>query len=252
MDYKLLVETAILAGKIMMESNAESYRVEDTMVRILNTSQLETTEAFAITTGLVATLDDPSIDAITVVRRISNRETNLNKIAQANTICRNFTSGKNTLKETYDALNNIELKQYEPFIKDLGIVLITAFFALLLGGSIIEIIGAGLNGLILILINKLDKKINMDGFIKNALSSAFIALGTIFIKKYLFIGVSVELVIGSSIMPLVPGTAVTNAFRDSLHGDYMSFGAKALEAIVIALSIAVGVALGLLLAGRVF
>lgn len=252
MDYKLLLETAILAGKIMMESNAESYRVEDTMVRILGISRLETTEAFAITTGLVATLDDPSIDAITVVRRISNRETNLNKIAQVNTICRNFTAGKSTLKETYELLKNIETEQYKPFTKDLGIMLLTAFFALLLGGSIIEIFGAGMNGFILILINKLDKKINMDGFIKNTLSSTFIALGTMIIKKFLFKGVSIDLVIASSIMPLVPGTAITNAFRDSLHGDYMSFGAKALEAIVIALSIAVGVALGLLVTGGGF
>ena len=30
-------------------------------------------------------------------------------------------------------------------------------------------------------------------------------------------------------MPLVPGTAITNAFRDTLRGDYMSGGAKALQ-----------------------
>lgn len=181
MDYKLLVETAILAGKIMMESNAESYRVEDTMVRVLKISQLQTTEAFAITTALVATLDDPSIDAITVVRRISVRSTNLNKIANVNTICRNFTSGRCTLNEAYSALKGIQVDQYKPLTKDLSIILMTAFFALLLAGGIIEILGAGINGLLIILINKLDKRLGMDGFIKNAITSAFIALSLIHI-----------------------------------------------------------------------
>lgn len=251
MNYKLLVETAVLAGIIMMESNAESYRIEDTMVRVLKTSKLETTEAFAITTALVATLDDPSIDAITIARRISKRSTNLNKIAQVNTICRNYTSGKCTLDEAYSALKGIQVGQYTMLTQDLGIILMTAFFALLLAGGIIEIIGAGINGLILVLVNKLDKKIILDKFIKNTLSSAFVAIGTVFIYSMILKGINNDVVIASSIMPLLPGTAITNAFRDSLHGDYMSFGAKALEAVVIALSIAVGVAVGLLLSGGV-
>ncbi|EOE6407042.1 threonine/serine exporter family protein, partial [Enterococcus hirae] len=33
-ELDLLLDTCLLAGKIMMESNAEMYRVEDTMSRI--------------------------------------------------------------------------------------------------------------------------------------------------------------------------------------------------------------------------
>ncbi len=50
-------------------------------------------------------------------------------------------------------------------------------------------------------------------------------------------------------MPLVPGTAITNAIRDTLRGDYISGSARAIEAFIVALSIALGVALGLLLLG---
>ncbi|MBC8589486.1 threonine/serine exporter family protein [Tissierellaceae bacterium BX21] len=249
MDYKKLVETAALAGKIMMESNAESYRVEDTMLRILKVSGLETTEAFAIATALVITLDDPSIDAITVVRRVTIRNTNLNNISQVNTICRNFTESKYNLNQAYSALKEIQDERYKPFTRGLGIILFTSFFALLLGGNINEIVVAGMNGLILIFVNKIDKRISMDGFIKNALSSAFIAIITVLLKNYVFKNINIDVVTASSIMPLLPGAAITNAFRDLLHGDYMSFGAKALEAVVVALSIALGVAIGLLLTG---
>ena len=51
MNYSKLMDTAILAGEIMLKSGAESYRVEGTMNYILKTSNLEITEAFAITTS---------------------------------------------------------------------------------------------------------------------------------------------------------------------------------------------------------
>lgn len=34
MDYKLLLDTAVMAGEILLESGAETWRVEDTMLRM--------------------------------------------------------------------------------------------------------------------------------------------------------------------------------------------------------------------------
>ncbi len=56
-QYKMLVKVATLAGIIMLESNAESYRVETTVERILSVSQLPIVDVFANTTGLFITLD---------------------------------------------------------------------------------------------------------------------------------------------------------------------------------------------------
>ena len=50
-------------------------------------------------------------------------------------------------------------------------------------------------------------------------------------------------------MPAVPGTAITNAIRDTLRGDYNSGMARAVEAFVTALSIAIAVAIGLAIGG---
>ena len=41
MDYKLLLDTAVFAGEILMKNGAETYRVEDTMYRILKKSNLK-------------------------------------------------------------------------------------------------------------------------------------------------------------------------------------------------------------------
>jgi uncharacterized membrane protein YjjB (DUF3815 family) len=49
-------------------------------------------------------------------------------------------------------------------------------------------------------------------------------------------------------MPLVPGLAMTNAARDILHGDYLSGGARAIEAFCVAAVVAVGVGMGMAIA----
>ena len=77
MNFKLLVDTAMLAGEIMLSGGAETFRVEDTMTRILKTSCLERCEVFVVSTGIVLTLDDSTIDAISMVRRVEERCTNL-------------------------------------------------------------------------------------------------------------------------------------------------------------------------------
>ena len=41
MDYNLLVDTAVMAGEIMLCSGAETYRVEDTMYHILKNAEVE-------------------------------------------------------------------------------------------------------------------------------------------------------------------------------------------------------------------
>lgn len=53
-------------------------------------------------------------------------------------------------------------------------------------------------------------------------------------------------------MPLVPGMAITNAVRDTLRGDYLSGGARVMEAFLKALGIAIGIGIGLALCAKIF
>ena len=43
MDYRLLMDTAVLAGEIMLSSGAETYRVEDTIAHMLKMANLKHT-----------------------------------------------------------------------------------------------------------------------------------------------------------------------------------------------------------------
>ena len=99
-NYKLLMDTAVLAGEIMMSGGAETYRVEDTMEHILKTSKCENIEAFALMTGIVATINGSDLEQpITVVKSVNSRSTNMNNLIKVNSISRKYCGGKLSLEE---------------------------------------------------------------------------------------------------------------------------------------------------------
>lgn len=251
MDYKLVMNTAILAGELMLCSGAETYRVEDTMNHILRTAGTQTVEATVMMTGIVATLGGPDMEPITATKRVQERGTNLNCIMEVNEISRSYCDGTLTLEESYERLKRTGGKQHRTWIYNLATVLAATGFAPLFGGGITEVAAAALTGMVLALMNTVGKRLGINGFIRDMLSSFAIALAAISLKQ-IIPGMNDNVVIMSSIMPLVPGVAITNAVRDTLQGDYISGGAKILEAFLIAASVALGVGAGISLTGVFF
>lgn len=246
MNYKLLMDTAVLAGEIMLRAGAETFRVEDTINRILKNADLQTTEAFVIPTGFFATLDDPSIDAITVTKRINDRSTNLNKIYKVNNISRMLCEDTITVEAAYEALIAVtKEKQYSALIRSICIIFVAASFTMLLGGRTADGTAAAVTGAVLAFCWYWLKKWKINIFMQDLILSAVIAIMSVSSMYCFSTVIRYDLVIIGAIMPLVPGVAITNAIRDTLQGDYMSGGTRALEAFVTAAAIAIGVGVGL-------
>ena len=230
----------------MLISGAETYRVEDTICRILHTSGLDTAETFATVTGLFVTLADPSIDAITKITRVSEKQTNLSQVYEVNDVSRRLCSGVITVEEAYQELLRIkEKKEYPVSMVYIGIIMTSSFFTLLLGGGILASALSAINGLCIVVCRLIAERVKLNNFITDMLSSFIIAVATMLYAHLLNNSVIVEIIIVGSIMPLVPGVAITNAIRDTLQGDYLSGGSRAIEAFVIAACIAVGIGVGL-------
>lgn len=253
MDYKLLVDTAMLAGEIMLQSGAETYRVEDTMSRILRISGLEKTESFVTPTGIFLTLGDSSIDSITLMKRVGNRVTNLSHIYEANNVSRNLCSNKMTLEEAYNSLKKIkQSKLYGNPVYYVSTIVAALSFTVLLGGSLLNCLIAGLNGGLTVLTIIETKKIQINIFIKNMIASILIALNSMIALKLFGNSIQLDILIGGSIMPLLPGVAITNAIRDTLQGDYLSGGVRTMEAFVSATATAAGIGVGMALYSAIF
>lgn len=245
MNYKAVFKTAMLAGEIMAQSGAETYRVEDTMIRILKSTGLTSVEVYATTTGIVATLSDPSIEAVTGVKRITNRSNNLSRINDVNQISRNICDGVISAAQACEKLEEIRYSRtYSNLTITIATIISMGGFVGLFGGSWLDCILAGVNGIFIVLIGKFaDSRIG-SAFIIDMAKSFVVAFMTMVFAKYIA-GADRSLVIIGSIMPLVPGIPITNAIRDTLQGDYSSGTARAVEAFVISLGIAVGVGLSM-------
>lgn len=253
---KKILETALLAGQIMTESNAESYRVEDTMNRILTTSNAAYAVAISLSTGLYMTLDDPSFEGsgFTGIKRITRRSNNLNKITQVNHISRDLTSGSISIDEAYERLQVLRFQkpQYSKLQVSIGVVGLAAAFSFLFGGGINELIMSSVNGLILALLYRLmDKYYISEGF-SNIIQALVVTVAAYLMQAYVLSNTDINIVIISTLMPMVPGTALTNSFRDIFHEDYIAGVSRATEAFLNALMIALGAALGLALIGGLY
>lgn len=246
MNYELLVNTAVLAGEIMLSGGAETYRVEDTMSRILKVSGLDTAEIFVTTTGIFLTLSDKSIDTITYIKRVNSRSTNLEKIYEVNEVSRKFCDHLITLEEANERLHKIEqLKTYRRRDLYLCTIVTAAFFTLLYGGNVVDTVIGAFNGVLLALCSYGFSKVKVNLFITNMLSAFVVTIFSVLINVALPLEINLTLLLSGSITPLVPGVAITNAIRDTFQGDYMSGGARAIEAFVAAAAISVGVGVGL-------
>jgi uncharacterized membrane protein YjjP (DUF1212 family) len=248
MNYELLVNTAVLAGEIMLSGGAEAYRVEDTMNRMLRMSGLAVTETVATTTGIYVTLSDKSINTITYIKRVDVRNTNLERIYEVNEVSRKFCNNLISLEEANEKLRYIcNMQTYRSYLIYLCIIITAAFFTALYGGNIMDFSIGALNGGILALLSFLFSKVRMNLFIRNMISAFLVTVSSAIFLKNFPLDIHITILLSGSITPLVPGVAITNAIRDTFQGDYVSGGARAIEAFVAATSISVGVGVGLAL-----
>ncbi|MCI5649343.1 MAG: threonine/serine exporter ThrE family protein [Fusicatenibacter sp.] len=247
MDYKLLLDSVVMAGEILLESGAETCRVEDTMLRMLRMSKLKTADVLAITTGFVVTLDDPSMDSMTVMKSVESRAMDLRRIDAVNQLSRDFCDNRIDVDELFHKVRELYREHLEPKANLLPMMATTSGFTLMFGAGIWEAIAAAAAGLISGIGMWGCQRTQMHSFLKNGISAFLVAVTAILLCYFIPGKQDLNVIIIGSIMPLVPGVAITNAVYDTLHGDYISGAARTLEAFVTAASIALGVGLGMVL-----
>ena len=263
MDDKSIANMAVLAGEIMLRSGAETYRVEDTIKHILDTagtsgagSSSESrndrteqdspvrTESLVMLTGIIVTIERPGQEAVTVMRRVHDRGTNMHRIVEVNEISRKYCAGELSAEETWEKLKSIKGRQYTVWMYNIATVLVPAGFAPLFGGGLREIPAAAAVGVLLAVVMTVGKRLRISSFILNMICAGGVAAAAMGLRAWIPI-LNMDTVIISGIMSLVPGVAITNAIRDTLRGDYISGGARALEAFVTAAAVAIGAGVGI-------
>lgn len=244
---KLLAKTAALAGELMLTSGAETYRAENTMAHILKKDTNANITTLALTTSIMITLEDEDSEPLTIVRRISGGSIKLSRIVRVNEISRAFCDDKISLEEAYEQLLQIPVREYHALWYNIATVGVATGFTMFFGGTWLDIFATLITSTVLACIITFGKHFHIGGFVLNCISSACLAFTCILLKNTCLPAIDPDIVIIGSIMPLVPGVAITNAIRDTLQGDYISGSARILEAFLTAAAIAIGVGFGMMI-----
>lgn len=236
---RLILRIALYAGEILLKNGAEIYRVEETIEKICQSKQLVYVSSFVTPTGIF--VSDDRFDGIAFLKRIKHRTINLNKISEVNHFAREFVCGNIDIEIALIELEKIDFqKKYNQLLVIFFSGIASSFFTLLFGAGLYDFVLTFFISMIAILAYQKIEILSETTFLANTTSGAIIALLALIFRD---IGVvnSIDIIIISSIMPLVPGVALTNGLRDFISGDLIAGSTRVAEAILIAISIAVGV-----------
>lgn len=244
-DLKGLLIMALMAGRIMLRNGAETYRVEDTILRLCRSRMnIKYAEAFVTPTGIFITLEYKD-EVLSYTYRIKSRYIDLNKVALVNEFSRKFVMSEMTTEEGTSILKEIEKKKpYSLPVQLLFGGLGGSFFSLLSGGALLDLISTFITSLTLVGIFHYLYKVNLSFFLRNFIGGMVATILSIFFVE-IGIGQDLNKIIIGTIIILVPGVSITNAIRDSITEDFLSGISRGMEALIIALSIAFGVGITL-------
>ncbi|AQU80402.1 threonine/serine exporter family protein [Planococcus kocurii] len=237
---ELALDCFLLAGRIMMESGAETYRVEDTMIRMAGSQNMVNSHCFVTPAGIMFS---PSEELATRFVRINNRSTDLERVALVNSVSRKLVAGEFTLQQAYDELMTIDQTNYRfhIWVQTLAASITSACFLILLGGSWIDLPFAFVfGGTGFIIVETILEETRVKIFAE--FIGAFIVGILASIAVYTGFATDLDTLIIGSLMPLVPGLLITNAVRDLMAGHFVSGLSKGAEAFLTAFAIGAGIA----------
>lgn len=248
---KKILIFAMKAGKIILQNGSGTNRAEDTINRILGKHNFEIAESFVSTTGIFMSIVDESGEILTLVNRISNRTININKIVIVNDISRRYVKNEISFEEANELMDKIDLvEDYSSFVKSISWGIVSVGFAYAISKDLYSsLISFFVCFGSYYVYEFLDKK-KFSSFFNILTTSFFYSIVTLFLSQ--FIEINYNTIIIGCIMPLVPGVALVNAFRDVFAGDYLAATGRFLDCLITTSSIAVGVAFALNVYSRFF
>ncbi|NRD78027.1 threonine/serine exporter family protein [Bacillus sp. BRMEA1] len=237
-----VMEVCLLAGKIILQSGGETYRVEDTMMRIAAAYGIETSHSYVTPTGIIFSAEGRE-PAKTKLIRISERSTDLKKVSMVNSVSRKISCGELTIEEAKTFLNEIDAMDVTFPLKYqvAAASFASGCFMIMVNGHwndfIPSMIFGGIGYLSFVYFHR---------FVPIKFFSEFLASFIIGLLSFIFVkfthGHQLDKIIIGSVMPLVPGLLVTNAVRDLMAGHLVSGLSKGAEAFLTAFAIGAGIA----------
>lgn len=228
------------AAQLVLENGGETYRVEETAMRMAGGLGLNDVNVVAFPTSIFVNVDGHSR-----IRRITHRGTNTSRLARINAVSRQVEHGELTADEAEAALESIAADpgwRLSTLIVAYGVS--AASFALLFGGTPGSMLAALAVGMLVQGVQPIFAHMAMGTLLFNFCGGFLTAL-LCQVGAHAVPGIDANAAIIGGIMPMLTGLLMTTAVRDTMYGDLISGIARAVEALLLAACVALGVFVGL-------
>lgn len=233
------------AAQLLLESGGEIYRVQQTIEHIGRAYGAPDIHAYVVTNAIFVSLEKSEGGSVNEMRYVRTRSVHLSKVMAVNALSRRIAGGAVSLEQAQKELEDVRsLPASAVWLQVFACGVGTACFAYLFGGTAWDAFAAFWVGFVLQPFVLFLGKNGAGQFISNTLCAVLVAMASVLMMQMMrLVGVtcSLDKIIIGGIIPLVPGIALTNAIRDVANSDYVSGTIRAAEALLIAVSIALGV-----------
>ncbi len=242
MDYSLLIELVARVGTSLASSGAETYRVEESITRILGAYGQEG-RVYCVPNSLFVTILVPNSLPITRLCRMPKRGNDIDTVELYNSLSRRICAEVPPLEEAFSWIQETERrrKRYNFPMILLGHMLVASGFCYFFGGGLSDCFCAALSGLFLGVVCHYLERLNANAFFQQIMA-AFLMSGFAYVLAYLGLARNADTVVIGTLMLLVPGLLFTNGIRDIIFGDTNSGINRVVEALLIAAAVALGTA----------
>lgn len=236
------MDLAYEAGTILLENGAEISRVEETMSRIATHYNVDDNSFYVLSNGITATGKGYARTKFIPIHGAS-----LDKVVEVNQLSRDVVNDKCSIGELEQRLKEIRNMKQKPAMEQ---IIASAFgsaaFCIIFGGDFLDAAASFVAGFLLWIFVIFIGAKYLSRITNNIAASLFATLLCLVMQQVGFGHHLSNMIIGA-IIPLIPGIAFTNGIRDLASSDYLAGVTRLLDALLVFLCIALGVAIAFMI-----
>ena len=243
MDYDKILQTILDIGEEMIVAGGEVSRVEESVFRMCKAYGCDRINVYILLSNMQVTVETPEEKIITHIRFMERNNVNFDRLDYLNDLSRYICSHVPDVEIMKLKLDEVMSRKEQPIWLDmLGDILAASGFIVFFGGNGFDAAAGVFMAVLVFALQRFFMPRENNQLVLNFVIS-FVAGMFALILVHMGLNVHGDKIMMGGIMLLIPGIAMTNAVRDMLIGDLASGLLRLSNALIVAASIALSIAL---------
>lgn len=244
-----ILEFTLRLGEKMLQSGANLERVNDTMIRVMRSYELEEISVFSLNYFFTVSAKTKDGEVSTMQRYVENTGIHLARLSRMNQLSRRICLEKPEPDVLEALLREAEqVPEYSPLTVCFGFVLALTCLTFIFNGSVRDVAAVDVITVVLYLMSIVLKKPGVNHIVYNVLCTFIAGTMALYFVKW-GVGTHVYTVMIVTSMVMIPGIPLVNSIRNILCGNEMNGILELLKVAMETLAIVGGFVLSIFLFG---